>query len=147
MSPRMLSCSSCHRHVLVSSLECPHCGSALPGRSGARTTATAALLGLALVGCPTPGGGDTGVIALYGVPDTGDSADTADTGDSGDDTAGDTCISDLYGVPDTGDVDADGDGYTVADGDCDDTNADIHPGATETPGDGVDSNCNGDDDT
>jgi hypothetical protein len=56
----------------------------------------------------------------------------------------------MYGAgdtADTGDVDADGDGYTVADGDCDDTNADIHPGATETPGDGVDSNCDGNDDT
>jgi hypothetical protein len=138
----MLSCSNCHRHVLVSTLECPHCGSALPGRSGARTTATAALLGLALVGCPAPGDDDTGLTQpAYGVADTGDS------GDTGDDTAGDTCISDLYGVPDTGDVDADGDGYTVADGDCDDSNADIHPGATETPGDGVDSNCDGNDDT
>jgi len=59
----------------------------LPGQGRARTTATAALLGLALVGCPTPGGDDTGVAALYGVPDTGDTADTADSGeDTGEDT-------------------------------------------------------------
>jgi hypothetical protein len=131
----MLTCSSCEKHVLASDAACPHCGAGV-GKAGVlRTTAAVALLGLALTGCN--GGG----AALYGVPDTDDTAD------SGDDTAGDTCISDLYGVPDTGDVDADGDGYTVADGDCDDTNADIHPGATETPGDGVDSNCDGNDDT
>ena len=43
-------------------------------------------------------------------------------------------------------VDADGDGFAVDEGDCDDDNADIHPDATETAGDGVDSDCDGDDD-
>jgi hypothetical protein len=58
-------------------------------------------------------------------------------------------------------VDADGDGYGastavpassctdegVADNadDCDDNAASIHPGATETPADGIDQDCNGDD--
>ena len=43
--------------------------------------------------------------------------------------------------------DADGDGYyyPLAYGgnpaDCDDTNAAVHPGATETPGDGIDNDC------
>ena len=61
----------------------------------------------------------------------------------------DTMTQPAYGVTvvDTGDIDADGDGYTRADGDCDDTNADIHPEAEEVPGDKVDSNCNGEDDT
>ncbi len=49
-------------------------------------------------------------------------------------------------------VDADVDGYyptTCGDpncqpvGDCDDTNAAVHPGATDTCGDGVDQNCSG----
>ena len=39
-------------------------------------------------------------------------------------------------------TDDDGDGYT-AEEDCDDTNAGVHPGATETC-DGVDQNCDGD---
>ena len=50
-------------------------------------------------------------------------------------------------------TDADGDGYgdanaqapIVAGTDCDDANAQIHPGATETPDDGIDSDCNGGD--
>jgi hypothetical protein len=38
--------------------------------------------------------------------------------------------------------DGDGDGITVADGDCDDANASVHPGRTEDCN-GVDDNCNG----
>ena len=51
-----------------------------------------------------------------------------------------------YGVPETGFVDFDQDGWDAID-DCDDDNADVNPGAEETPGDGVDSNCDGEDDT
>jgi hypothetical protein len=51
-----------------------------------------------------------------------------------------------YGVADTSRVDLDGDGYFTPE-DCDDGNAAIHPEATETPGDGVDSNCDGEDDS
>lgn len=40
------------------------------------------------------------------------------------------------------DVDDDNDGYTENEGDCDDTNGDIHPGATEYC-DGIDSDCSG----
>lgn len=43
--------------------------------------------------------------------------------------------------------DADGDGWTVAAGDCDDDDETIHPDATETPGDEIDSNCDDADDT
>ncbi|MCB9760827.1 MAG: hypothetical protein H6739_13400 [Alphaproteobacteria bacterium] len=60
--------------------------------------------------------------------------------------AGTSCVTAKYGIPDTSYVDEDGDGYTLSE-DCDDDNADIHPDATETPGDGTDSNCDGDDDT
>jgi hypothetical protein len=61
----------------------------------------------------------------------------------------DTAVAALYGAEmvDTAYWDSDGDGFTPDDGDCDDDNPDIHPDATETPGDGVDSNCDGEDDT
>jgi len=39
--------------------------------------------------------------------------------------------------------DADGDGYTTDAGDCDDGDASIHPGASETCDDGVDQDCDG----
>ncbi len=39
--------------------------------------------------------------------------------------------------------DIDGDGYNIAQGDCDDSNPRIFPGAPEFCGDGLDNNCNG----
>ena len=51
-----------------------------------------------------------------------------------------------YGVPETGYADMDGDGYEAME-DCDDDDPSVNPGAEETPGDGVDSNCDGEDDT
>ena len=71
--------------------------------------------------------------------------------DSAEDTAGeDTSVvtqpenAAAYGVPE--DMDIDGDGFW-AEEDCNDEDPSIYPGAPETPGDGVDSNCDGEDDT
>jgi len=43
-------------------------------------------------------------------------------------------------------VDEDGDGYTSKE-DCDDTDADVYPGAPEIPDDGIDQDCDGVDET
>lgn len=43
------------------------------------------------------------------------------------------------------DVDEDGDGWTDLEGDCDDNNALVYPGALEIAGDGVDQDCDGED--
>jgi hypothetical protein len=43
--------------------------------------------------------------------------------------------------------DGDNDGYTIGEGDCDDSNPNIHPGASDANCDGIDQNCiNGPDD-
>ena len=47
------------------------------------------------------------------------------------------------GARDSGLLDQDYDGYTVADGDCDDGNGAINPLATDVVGDGIDQNCDG----
>jgi len=96
---------------------CPHCGNSVASSS---LTAAALVLGLTMAGCS--GSKESG----------GQETMTA--------TA-------MYGVSVT---DVDGDGYPPVDAggnDCDDNNKDIHPDATEKVGDGVDSNCDGSDDT
>ena len=41
------------------------------------------------------------------------------------------------------DIDADADGFTVCDDDCDDADASIHPGAEEICDDDIDNDCDG----
>lgn len=47
--------------------------------------------------------------------------------------------------PDPNEVDDDADGFSENEGDCDDSAADIYPGASEIPNDTIDQDCNGSD--
>lgn len=53
--------------------------------------------------------------------------------------------TDSDGTGDACDDDKDGDGVTVASGDCDDLNPGINPASTEIVSDGIDQDCSGDD--
>ncbi len=86
--------------------------------------------------------GDSGDSANDSGGETGDTAtDSGETGDSGADSGGETGDDSGGEVPD-----ADGDGYTIAAGDCDDADPAVNPGAAEVWYDGVDSDCDGGDD-
>ena len=60
--------------------------------------------------------------------------------------SGCTWIGDEAYNADLKNVDDDGDGVTLADGDCNDGNANVSPNAEEIWYDGIDSNCSGDND-
>ncbi|HJL18643.1 MAG TPA: choice-of-anchor Q domain-containing protein [Sandaracinaceae bacterium LLY-WYZ-13_1] len=81
-----------------------------------------------------------------GLPDAGPSGDDdAGPGDDGGPTDPEGGPTDPDGGPADPDastcVDADGDGVTDCDGDCDDADPLTHPGAAEICGDGVDNAC------
>ena len=85
------------------------------------------------------GGGGSNDVDADGVADNLDNCPTVSNpgqADGDEDGIGDAC--DL-GNPD----DVDGDGFTVGDGDCDDGNPAVNPGASEDPTDGFDTDCNG----
>ena len=86
---------------------------------------------------------------MVGCPE-GDDDDS--TGDDDDATADDDDATADDDDDDTGDDDdthstddMDGDGYSPADGDCDDENPDVNPGEEEVPYDGLDNDCEGGD--
>lgn len=76
--------------------------------------------------------------------DSDTDADADSDADTDTDSDADTdADSDADTDVDTGPFDNDGDGYTVADGDCDDTDSAVNPGEAEVCADGVDNDCDG----
>ena len=91
-------------------------------------------------GCGTQEDCDDSDSTVYpGAPELCDGIDNQCPGDAGYGDVDERCMTCM---------DADSDGYYAESGcgtevDCDDTDESIHPGATETCGDGVDQNCDG----
>ncbi len=122
-----------------------------------------------LVGAPAAGGGAGAAYVFHGSATgvgaspvntfTGSGTDALGTGLAGAGDVNNDGYDDIVlGLPGAsssfgsielhfGCADADGDGYCVAgigySEDCDDTDASVHPGATEVVGDGIDQDCDG----
>ena len=79
--------------------------------------------------------------------DTAELNDDTGTEDTNNDDTGDTTSDTNQDTGDTGTEepveDYDGDGWTVADGDCDDDDANINPSVPDNSNDGIDQNCDG----
>jgi hypothetical protein len=93
--------------------------------------------------CACDGQDDGGTLTTpEGDDDDDDDTTAGDDDATGDDdtTAGDDDDDDTTPLDD---VDNDGDGFSEAEGDCDDTNPSLNPMATDLVGDDIDQNCDG----
>ncbi len=112
MSPRLLPCPGCERHVRVTESLCPFCGDALPlayqgvgaanlptkrlGRAAKFAFGAAVAGAMAVSGC----GDDTDPPADSGtVTDSGSATDSGMAGDASPDAADDSGMVALYGGP------------------------------------------------
>lgn len=123
----LLDCRSCAGFVPPGAGACPCCGAAVKaaeaGSGGARARggrARRAAFGLAATGLMA-----VSLMACYGLPMCDDNQ-KVDSDHDGYFVSSDNCILD--------------DQY-----DCDDTRADVHPGANDPEGDNIDQNCDGED--
>lgn len=128
---RMKTCLSCGLLVLADHTQCPSCQLANPKKNHVYRNSIALLMGFALGAC-SGAADDT-------AKDTSTTTDTNTETETETNTS-DTATQPAYGVAQ---YDDDGDGWFAEDGDCDDSNADINPGAAEVCDDGVDNDCDG----
>jgi hypothetical protein len=92
------------------------------------------LLTLALGGC------DLGAASTVTYDDSGQDSEASADDSGADDSGGDDSGGDDSGDDTSAPEDVDGDGYTVAEGDCDDGDAGVYPDAPDTC-DGLDQDC------
>ena len=147
---RLRTCVNCGEHYILGATKCPHCpvDIAIKVRSVNRfSMALSMSVGLTacLVLTPEPKYGtpyiEEGFVAdgFMSFEDCNDDDSNTHLGAENDST--EECMTD---------VDGDGFGddnpeYAVSGTDCDNSDPDIHPNAEEIPDDGVDSNCDGED--
>ena len=145
----MKLCTHCNLHNQIDAQTCHFCNRTLGAASSKKRKPlrTAILLGVVTTGV-IMGCGE----AKYGVPEVDNDGDGFASIIDCDDS------DPAVGAEELRYLDADGDGFgdvsevsyfceeeegwVIEAGDCDDENTAIHPDAEETPGDGVDSNCN-----
>ena len=129
-------CGRCGALLTPSPGACPSCGALSTTRKLTRGAA-AVLMGLTLVGADEPDKSNQ-LQAAYGVPPM----DLIGPGDVLAPPPEVTPPEELVVKPPP-ELDGDGDGLLLSQGDCDDTNPNIFPGAKERWFDGVDSDCDG----
>ena len=151
----MRICSKCNTHNLDHEGQCHVCGSSLTKPSNLPWK-TALLLGVVSTGClPDKSIGEPEYgVAIYFEDADGDGVDAELDCDDNDASVG--AETEWFA-----DVDMDGygdandsmfacdppEGYVDNDLDCDDSDENVNPDMSEEVGDGVDSNCDGEDDT
>ena len=146
----MRLCPHCHSHNRKKDHHCHECGTVLKNQSTIPWK-TAILLGVAVTGCIDKNVGEP----EYGVAmldaDLDGFYEYSDCDDA-DPEVGDPeywyadVDGDGYGDPDSSFAECDQpEGYVDNDGDCDDSDATINPDIEEMPDDGIDSNCDGND--
>lgn len=118
------------------------CGDDAVGGSGTEGSSGGASTGSTSIGATTRDPDSTGVASMTGggSESSGSSSSSSGPGTTGDDTTGGDSTT---GVPC---FDVDLDGVEDCNGDCDDQNPTVYPGAPEICGDGLDNACGADPD-
>lgn len=81
-STRLVACPACREHVKTDAATCPHCGADLPSYNRLGHAMSAAIVGLALTGCPKAEP-DYGVATFEPITETGNDTESGSDTDTG----------------------------------------------------------------